>query len=71
MNTTAIALGAIAGVTIYLGLPIAFLRNLSQRTQGFLTAMSTGILVFLLVEITATAEIPRDRFTRPTERSGA
>jgi enamine deaminase RidA (YjgF/YER057c/UK114 family) len=25
----------------------------------------------LLVEITATAEIPRDRFTRPAERSGA
>jgi ZIP family zinc transporter len=53
MNGTAITLGAIAGVTIYLGLPIAFLRNLSQRTQGFLTAMSTGILVFLLVEITS------------------
>ena len=25
----------------------------------------------LLVEITATAEVPRDRFTRPVERSGA
>src|SRR5882672_11223483 len=52
MNTTAIMLGGIAGFTIYLGLPLAFLKNLNIRVQGFLTAMSTGILVFLLVEIT-------------------
>src|SRR3979409_815314 len=52
MNSTAILLGGIAGFTIYLGLPIAFLKNLNVRVQGFLTAMSTGILVFLLVEIT-------------------
>src|SRR5258708_37281350 len=52
MNSTAIWLGPIAGFTIYLGLPMAFLRNLNVRAQGFLTAMSTGILVFLLVEIT-------------------
>jgi zinc transporter ZupT len=53
MNWTAVTLGALAGVTIFLGLPLAFLRNVNQRVQGFLTAMSTGILVFLLVEITA------------------
>ena len=52
MNTTAIALGAISGFTIYLGLPFAFIKNVSDRVRGFLTAMSTGILVFLLVEIT-------------------
>ena len=52
MNWTAIRLGAIAGFTIYLGLPIAFLKNIGPRARGFLTAMSTGILVFLLVEIT-------------------
>ncbi len=53
MNYTAILLGALAGFTIFLGLPIAFLKNLNPRISGFLTAMSTGILVFLLVEITA------------------
>src|SRR4051812_18440988 len=53
MNNTAIMLGGIAGFTIFLGLPLAFLKNLNSRVQGFLTAMSTGILVFLLVEITA------------------
>src|SRR5262249_3773915 len=52
MNPTAIVLGAIAGFTIFLGLPVAFLKNLNSRVSGFLTAMSTGILVFLLVEIT-------------------
>jgi zinc transporter ZupT len=53
VNSTAVILGALAGFTIFLGLPIAFLKNLNQRVQGFLTAMSTGILVFLLVEITS------------------
>src|SRR5438105_6984878 len=53
MNSTAILLGAISGFTIFFGLPIAFLRRVSLRLRGFLTAMSTGILVFLLVEITA------------------
>jgi len=53
MNSTAILLGAIAGFTIFLGLPVAFLKNLNTRVQGFFTAMSTGILVFLLVEITS------------------
>src|SRR6266567_4673077 len=52
MNMTAIFLGGLAGFTIFLGLPIAFLKNLNERVRGFLTAMSTGILVFLLVEIT-------------------
>src|SRR5580704_691499 len=52
MNWTAVTLGGLAGFTIFLGLPLAFLKNISQRVSGFLTAMSTGILVFLLVEIT-------------------
>lgn len=52
MNWTAITLGGIAGFTIFLGLPLAFLKHLNARVRGFLTAMSTGILVFLLVEIT-------------------
>src|SRR5882762_6081528 len=53
MNTTAVLLGGLAGFTIFLGLPLAFLKTLNLRVRGFLTAMSTGILVFLLVEITA------------------
>jgi zinc transporter ZupT len=52
LNSTPIVLGALSGFTIFLGLPFAFLKSVSARVRGFLTAMSTGILVFLLVEIT-------------------
>ena len=45
-------LGFLAGGTIFLGLPIARLRNVTAKVKGFLNAVSTGILIFLLVEIT-------------------
>ncbi len=45
-------LGLFAGGTIFLGLPIARLGRVSQKTKAFLNALSTGILIFLLVEIT-------------------
>lgn len=45
-------LGLIAGGTIFLGLPIARLARVSTKTKAFLNAVSTGILIFLLVEIT-------------------
>src|SRR3989338_6703997 len=48
---TEILLGLIAGSTIFLGLPIALLPKISDKTRGFLNAMSTGILIFILVEI--------------------
>jgi zinc transporter, ZIP family len=44
-------LGAIAGFTIYLGLPIGRMRNLSLRMRAFLNAGAAGILVFLLIEV--------------------
>ena len=45
----AVLLGAIAGGTIFLGLPVARLRGLPTSVQGFLNAFATGILVFLLI----------------------
>lgn len=45
-----VILGIIAGVTVYLGLPVAALR-VSERRQGILTGFAIGVLVFLLVEI--------------------
>jgi ZIP family zinc transporter len=48
---TAVALGAVAGATIFLGLPIARVRGLPKPVQGFLNAFATGILVFLLWDI--------------------
>ena len=46
-----IALGAIAGFTIFLGLPIATVKNLSANKKGFLNALALGILVFLIIDV--------------------
>src|SRR2546426_2008246 len=58
---TTILLGAIAGATIFLGLPVARVGNLSKRVQGFLNALATGILVFLLWDVLSKATEPVDR----------
>jgi ZIP family zinc transporter len=46
-----VLLGAIAGLTIYLGLPVGRIRTQNVRLKIFLSGLSAGILVFLLVEI--------------------
>jgi zinc transporter, ZIP family len=46
-----VMLGAIAGFTIYLGLPVGRARNLSMPLRAFLNAGAAGILVFLLIEV--------------------
>jgi ZIP family zinc transporter len=48
-----ILLGAIAGLTIFLGLPVGRMRTGSSRVRTLLNGLSAGILVFLLVEILA------------------
>jgi ZIP family zinc transporter len=57
-TTQTILLGAIAGFTIYLSLPLGRVRVASLRTKAFLNAASAGILVFLLFEILAHATEP-------------
>ena len=52
MDGTQLFLGFLAGGTICLGLPIARLSHVTTKTKAFLNAISTGILIFLLVEIT-------------------
>jgi ZIP family zinc transporter len=54
----AIGLGAIAGATIFLGLPVARMHGLPKPVQGFLNAFATGILVFLLWDILTHAAGP-------------
>ena len=44
-------LGGIAGFTIFLGLPLAVVRNVSSRKKGFLNAVAIGILIFLTVDV--------------------
>src|SRR6266849_5328232 len=55
---SAVLLGAIAGGTVFLGLPVARMRGLPKPVQGFLNAFATGILVFLLWDILAHAGGP-------------
>lgn len=52
-------LGAIAGGTIFLGLPLARLR-IPRTLQGFLNAVATGILFFLLYDVLSQAIDPID-----------
>src|SRR5467141_3839723 len=55
---TAVALGAVAGITIFLGLPVARMRGLPKPVQGFLNAFATGILIFILWDILSHASGP-------------
>jgi len=56
LSSTEVALlGAIAGFTIFLGLPVARIRGLSPRTRGFLSVTSAGILLFIFWDVLAAA----------------
>ena len=56
--TDTVVLGALAGLTIFLGLPIAGLRTTAPRYLTFLNAVAIGVLLFLFVEIMHAAEEP-------------
>ncbi len=52
MSTSSILLlGAIASLTIFLGLPVGRMRNLSTGTRVFLNATATGVLLFLFWDV--------------------
>jgi ZIP family zinc transporter len=51
-------LGAIAGATIFLGLPLGRMRGLSPATRASLSALATGILIFLLWDVLSGAVEP-------------
>jgi zinc transporter, ZIP family len=53
-----VLLSALAGLTIYLGLPVGRLRNLSTRTQAILTTAAAGVILFLIWDILAQAVEP-------------
>src|SRR5208337_2910456 len=44
-------LGAFAGLTIFLGLPLAVIQRVSLKMKGFLNAVAIGILIFLTVDV--------------------
>ncbi|MCA1552759.1 MAG: zinc permease, partial [Chloroflexi bacterium] len=53
-----VVLGAIAGFTIYLGLPLGRIERVSDRLRAFLTMSSVGILIFLLFDIVSHIQEP-------------
>ncbi len=53
-------LGAIAGFTIFLGLPVGRLQAQMPRTRAWLNALATGVLVFLLWDVLSAAWEPID-----------
>jgi ZIP family zinc transporter len=67
-----ILLGAIAGLTIFLGLPLGRVRTTGTGAKAFLNGLSGGILVFLLFDILAHATEPLEAaLTQAKEGSGA
>ena len=58
--TTAL-LGAFAGLTIFLGLPIARAKKLEPVQINVLNAFAIGILVYLVIEISMNAIVPVNR----------
>src|SRR5439155_12474544 len=51
-------LGAIAGGTIFLGLPMARVQAVGPATRAGLSALATGILLFLLWDVLSGAVSP-------------
>src|SRR2546422_9536487 len=69
-HATAAALGAIAGATIFIGLPIGRVRGVSRAVQGFLNAVATGVLIFLLWDILTHAVDPIETALAATHHGG-
>lgn len=57
-TATILLLGAFAGLTIYLGLPLAFLKKTPQSLKAFLSMLATGVLIFLLYDVVSKASEP-------------
>jgi ZIP family zinc transporter len=57
-------LGAIAGFTIFLGLPIGRMQNVGANTKAFLSSIATGVLIFLIWDVLTTAVTPVDHALR-------
>jgi len=63
-------LGAIAGLTIFLGLPLGRLQKPAPRLQAFLNAVAIGILVFLLWDVLSKAIEPLDAALKSVTTDG-
>src|SRR4051794_28828032 len=64
-------LGAIAGFTIFLGLPLGRLRNPAPQLRAGLNALAIGILVFLLFDVLSHANEPVEAALVAAKNDGA
>lgn len=64
------ALGALAGFTIYLGLPVARLGPRTRTLQNLLNALAIGVLLFLVWDILSKAQEPIDGALKAAMKSG-
>lgn len=55
-----VVLGAVAGATIFLGLPVGRARGLAPATRALLNAVAVGVLLFLLWDVLSAAWEPID-----------
>ena len=65
------ALGAVAGLTLYLGLPVARLGRPGQRTMALLNSASIGVLLFLLYDVLTKANDSVEKHLRENHLAGA
>jgi ZIP family zinc transporter len=56
-----LALGAIAGLTIFLGLPIGRMQSVTPAMKAFLASTATGILLFLFWDVVSEAVAPVEK----------
>lgn len=72
MSTTGVAvLGAVAGLTIFLGLPIGRVRAPAKSVKTGLTAVATGVLLFLLWDVLSHGWDPADQALEQHETARA
>src|SRR5438445_11919769 len=64
-------LGAIAGFTVFLGLPLGRLRGASNRMRSLLNAGATGILLFLFWDVLAKGIEPVEAALAEAKGGGA
>src|SRR5258708_1090820 len=72
--TETVALGAIAGGTIFLGLPLGRIRGVDDRLRVCLAMFSVGILAFIFMDVTnhgaEIIETPVTHYKAPTASFG-
>src|SRR5437016_12484110 len=66
-----VALGAVAGFTIFLGLPFGRIRAAGRGFRTFMSGLSAGILVFLFFDILSNASGPLEDALNRATNSGA